>query len=540
MHRLLPERQRVLVAGAALRVADEVRAPRLAWRRRRCVSQVDGGDLPVEVTHLGRGLLVARQAPAQRDQPVGEIVARGRRRPGALEALPFVVELRALPALGGDEGRIGAGVRRGGPTIELFVQARRRGVELHPPQRRRIGSARVGERAGAAEDEVDPPDAGQLLGSGDEERGPHLLGTRLPAADLPPEDDEIGRRRARQPPRRRAIERDQRDHQLGARAAQPGHLAPGGWHRILRLPTDPPRQRRIRHAEDAHPHVADRLELRRSDGRRVGEVHRQPARRDLAMPCADVVVRQPGGERTERLQRLPQEFGAQIVGRLFLGAGALGERQPAAVDQQRRSRVLGRSHERGVAGDVPQRIAVAAARLQRPPDLPRVKEGQMPLPGARLGLTTHERWPRDGDRKQHSDAEPRGSHEAALWQSETHPGNSRLGPDRGSRGRSSALPSGARRGRVRKPFEGSRGSRGRSSALPSGVRRGRVGKPFEGSRGSRGRSSALPSGVRRGRVGKPFEGSRGSRGRSSALPSGARRGRAREPFEGSRIDVSQA
>ena len=74
------------------------------------------------------------------------------------------------------------------------------------------------------------------------------------------------------------------------------------------------------------------------DGRRPGKVHRQPARRDLAMSRADVVLRQPGGERTQRLQRLSQELGAQLVGRLFLGARALGERQPAAVDQQRRSR----------------------------------------------------------------------------------------------------------------------------------------------------------------------------------------------------------
>ena len=113
--------------------------------------------------------------------------------------------------------------------------------------------------AGTAENEVDPSDARQLLGAGDEERRPDLLGPRQAAAHLPSEDDEIGRRRPRQPPRRRTIERDERDHQLGARAAQPGDLALGGRHRILRLRTDPRRERRVRHAEDPHPHVADRL-----------------------------------------------------------------------------------------------------------------------------------------------------------------------------------------------------------------------------------------------------------------------------------------
>ena len=98
VHGLLPERQRLLVAGAALRVADEVGAPRLARRRRRCVPQVDRGDLPVEMAHLGRDLLVARQAAAQRDQPVGEVAAGGRRGPGALEALPLVVERRRARA----------------------------------------------------------------------------------------------------------------------------------------------------------------------------------------------------------------------------------------------------------------------------------------------------------------------------------------------------------------------------------------------------------------------------------------------------------
>src|SRR5262245_54634397 len=102
VHGLLPERRRALVAAGALGVADEERTPRLGRRRRLRALQVDRRDLRVELAHLAGDLLVARQAPAQRDQPVREVVSLRGRRPGRIQLAALREQALAFAPLAGD------------------------------------------------------------------------------------------------------------------------------------------------------------------------------------------------------------------------------------------------------------------------------------------------------------------------------------------------------------------------------------------------------------------------------------------------------
>ena len=263
------------------------------------------------------------------------------------------------PAFGPEDQRLSSSSRR----------ACRR-VHLHPPQRRRVRPARVGQRAGAAENEVDPADPRQLLGRGDQERRPDLLGPRLAAAHLPPEDD---RHRAPPPAPAAAPSGDRAGPARSpARRLRPAAGRPRAW----RPGPDPPPSRRPAAPARDRPRRRSRPARRRSvlssDGTTAGDLEKFTAsRRGVTSPCPAPMSlsASPAANGPSACSVFPRNFARSSLAAFSLALALSGNDSPPAVHQQRRPGMLGRPHQRGVTGDVPQRIAGAAARLERPADV---------------------------------------------------------------------------------------------------------------------------------------------------------------------------
>ena len=265
--------------------------------------------------------------------------------------------------------------------------------------------------------DVDPAHPLELVGGGDQEPAPHRLGARHPVADLAPEHDQIGARIAREPTGGRLVDGGQRHDQLRARLPQPRDLSlrrPRSDPRPCRRASPPaPGRRRRTRRPGRRPTVSS------SDGATRGrrrQVDRQPRRDDVGRAAAHVGLGQPGRER-RRACPAPSPGSARACASVacdFLGAG-LRERQPAPVEHQHRAALPGGlAHQRRVARDVAQRIAGAAARLERPVDLARVEDRQTPLGGTgsgrgALGDGDHRRHQGDG-REQSRERGAHGQH----------------------------------------------------------------------------------------------------------------------------------
>ena len=130
--------------------------------------------------------------------------------------------------------------------------------------------------------------------------------------------------------------------------------------------------------------------LGRLDDRGRAQVRRQPSGRDQCHPARQIGLPQRRARQAQLAELGGQKRGAQIVRRPFPGGDRpLGVKQAARVDQHAPRRPALRfaarlPHHLGVARDVPQRIAGAAARLDGAVHLGGVENGQAPVRGALL------------------------------------------------------------------------------------------------------------------------------------------------------------
>ena len=344
--------------------------------------------LRVELAHRARDLLVARQGAAQRDQPVREVASGRGRRPRRVQPAALGEQGVALAPLAGDERRIAAALR-GGPGLELLVDARDGLVDLDAAERGRLGTAGVGERSLPAPDDVDAADPLELVGG----RRP---GTRCPTGSARAIPWPTWRpSTTRSAPASRASRRASRlvDWRPAPRPA-PRPCRSARDLAFARPRSDPRRCRRASPPAPGRRRRTRRPGRRRrsssSDGATRGrrrQVDRQPRRDDVGRAAAHVGLGEPRRERPEldQLRRQEARAHARRSPADFLAA-ALRERQPAPVEHQHRAAARGGlAHQRRVARDVAQRIAGAAARLERPVDLGRVEDRQAPLGGPRRG-----------------------------------------------------------------------------------------------------------------------------------------------------------
>ena len=289
-----------------------------------------------------------------------------------------------------------------GPALELFVEARRRGVDLHPPQSRRFRARprRSARRRPARTKSIRPTRASSSAAA-TRNVDPTCSARACPLPTCRPRTMRSGAAAARQPARGRAVERASA---ITSSAPALRSRATSAW----RPPPDPRPWRTDRPPAPDRPRRRCRPARRRivfsSEGATAGEpgkVHRQAAGDDLAMPRADVVLRQAGRERPQlAAASCPRNLARRLVGRFFLGARALGERQPAPVDQQRRARALGapaparRSGRRPPADRWCSRRAPA---FRGPPPSRKASGARSPAPVG--GPSAHPSWARRGVRR---------------------------------------------------------------------------------------------------------------------------------------------
>ena len=264
------------------------------------------------------------------------------------------------------------------------------GAARPPPVRRASTSGPL-----AAPDDVDAADALQLVGGRDQVGVAHLLGARsMPLADLSPEHDQIDRRRrapsvaraaCRPAPARRRARRPSRAARRPR--AWPPRPDPRPWRRgrspapdqPLPAPRRAPRRRSraregatCRRARDVAGDPLGRDHLRRAPG-----CPSPPGPPQTAGRCAPALRR--GTPRARRSPAVPWRC-----------CSPGKESPPPSSTSTEPPRRRG-AHQRRIAGDVPQRIAGAAARLECAVNLGGVEDRQLPL---RIGSRPSSQRPR--------------------------------------------------------------------------------------------------------------------------------------------------